>query len=390
VFISIGLWAIGIPNPLLWGMVAGLMRFVPFVGTFIAVVPPVLLALAVDPGWSLALWVLGLFLVSEPLMGQVFEPLLYGASTGLSPLSVILAATFWAFLWGPIGLLLATPLTVCLVVLGRHVERLEFLDVMLGDQPSLRPEETFYQRALEGDADGLVAQARRHLRETPSLAAWCDEVALRGLGLAQADWAREVLEPERAEDIRRQMEVLLDDLAEAPPPDAGGAAAAEEVPADWRAEGAILCVAGQGPFDEPAAAAAALVLRGAGLGAAAAPNAALEAARLERLDPARTRLCLLSVLEEGSSAASVRYFLRRLRRCLPEARVVVGLWHAAADSPMLAALRAEGVGETIVTTVGEALALCQATAASPPPETAEAAADAPPGAALPALAPAPG
>jgi predicted PurR-regulated permease PerM len=115
------------------------MRFVPFIGVFVAVVPPVLLALAVDPGWSLAFWVLGLFLLSEPLMGQVAEPLLYGHSTGLSPVSVIVATAFWAFLWGPLGLLLATPLTVCLVVLGRHVSQLEFLEVMLGDRPPLLP-----------------------------------------------------------------------------------------------------------------------------------------------------------------------------------------------------------------------------------------------------------
>jgi hypothetical protein len=295
----------------------------------------------------------------------VFEPLLYGASTGLSPLSVILSATFWAFLWGPIGLLLATPLTVCLVVLGRHVERLSFLEVMLGDSPSLRPDEGFYQRALLDDADGLVTQARQHLKETPSLAAWCDEVALGGLTLAQADWSREVLEPERAEAIGRLVALLLDEVAETAV--SGPAAAAPTVLPDpaWAKPGAVLCVAGQGPFDEPAAAMAALVLRlQAGLGAEAAPNAALEAARIEALDPAVTRICLLSVLEGGSSAASVRYFLRRLRRRLPEARVVIGLWHVAPDSPMLAALRAEGISEVIVTTVGEALALCQAEQAS--------------------------
>jgi hypothetical protein len=149
--------------------------------------------------------VLGLFLVSEPLMGQVAEPLLYGHSTGLSPVSVIVAAAFWTSLWGPVGLLLATPLTVCLVVLGRHVNRLEFLEVMLGDRPPLLPEESLYQRALAGDADALVQQARRFLREAP-LAAYHDEVALRALALAQADWSREVLEPERLDSVHRHFE----------------------------------------------------------------------------------------------------------------------------------------------------------------------------------------
>ncbi|WP_343898125.1 AI-2E family transporter, partial [Craurococcus roseus] len=368
VFVAGGLWLLGLPNPALWGILAALMRFVPFVGTFVAVVPPALLALAVDPGWSFAFWVLGLFLVSEGFMGQVAEPLLYGHSTGLSPVSVIVATAFWAFLWGPIGLLLATPLTVCLVVLGRHVPRLEFLEVILGDRPPLLPEESLYQRALEGDADGLVAQARRHLKEAP-LAAFHDEVALRALALAQADWSREVLEPERLDGVHRHFETMLDDLAERAEP----AAAPDAAPAGWADDGAVVCVAGRGQFDDLAAQMAAQLLRAAGFGARALPNAALGEAGLERLDPARVRLCCLSVLEEGSSAAGVRYFLRRLRRRLPDTAVVVGLWRARPDSPTLTALREEGSGETTVTSLREAVAFCQAAAA--PQSAREAAAE---------------
>ena len=363
-FIAGGLWLLGLPNPVLWGILAGLMRFVPFIGVFVAVVPPVLLALAVDPGWSLAFWVLGLFLLSEPLMGQVAEPLLYGHSTGLSPVSVIVATAFWAFLWGPLGLLLATPLTVCLVVLGRHVSQLEFLEVMLGDRPPLLPEESLYQRALEGDADGLVQQARRHLKEAP-LAAYYDDVALRALALAQADWSREVLEPERLDSVHRQFETMLDDLADRVEPPASSEAA----PPGWEQEGAVICVAGRGQFDDLAAQMATQLLQGVGFGARPLPNAALGEAGLERLDPARIRLCCLSMLEEGSSAAGVRYFLRRLRRRLPEAVVVVGLWHARPDSPTLAALREEGPGETTVTSLREAVAFCQAAAAQSARET---------------------
>ncbi|MBL6456401.1 AI-2E family transporter [Belnapia sp. T6] len=370
--IGLGLWLTGLPNPALWGALAGLMRFVPFIGSFIAVVPPLLLALAVDPGWSLALTVLALFLVTEPLAGQVFEPLLYGHSTGLSPIAIIVAATFWAFLWGPVGLLLATPLTVCLVVLGRHVERLEFLDVMLGDRPPLRPDQSFYQRALEGDADLLVTEARRHLKaeaegEGRPLVAWCDTVALRGLALAQADWSREVLDGDQVERIRSQVEMVLDELAA----QAAARPGSESLPDSWRAEGAVLCIAGQGPFDAAAAGVLALILRAEGFGARALPNAALEAAQIETvLDPARIRLCLLSVLEGGSSATSVRYFLRRLHRHLPEARMAIGLWEAASDSPMLAALRGEAAGEVIVTSAGEALALVGAAAERPAQEAA--------------------
>jgi hypothetical protein len=252
-------------------------------------------------------------------------------------------------------------------VLGRHVPRLEFLEVMLGDRPALLPEESLYQRALEGDADELVRQSRRHLKEAP-LAAFYDEVALRALALAQADWSREVLEPERLDGVHRQFETVLDDLADRA--EAEAPAPTEAAPPGWGEDGAVICVAGRGQFDDLAAQMAAQLLRGAGFGARALPNAALGEAGLERLDPARVRLCCLSMLEEGSSAAGVRYFLRRLRRRLPDAAVVVGLWHARPDSPTLAALREEGPGETTVTSLREAVAFCQAAAAQSAREAA--------------------
>ena len=137
--IGIGLWVIGVPNAPLWGMLAMILRFVPYIGAVIAAILPLVIAAAVGPGWTMVLWTALLFVIVEPLAGHVVEPLLFGHSTGLSPVAVIAAATFWTWLWGPIGLILATPLTVCLVVLGRHVDRLKFLDVMLGDQPALTP-----------------------------------------------------------------------------------------------------------------------------------------------------------------------------------------------------------------------------------------------------------
>jgi predicted PurR-regulated permease PerM len=148
VVIGTGLWLIGVPSAILWGILAAVLRFVPYIGAAIAAAFPLALAVAVDPSWSMLLWTLALFLVVEPIVGHVIEPMVYGHSTGLSPVAVVASATFWTALWGPIGLVLATPLTVCLVVLGRHVERLEFLDVMFGDRPALSPPEIFYQRML--------------------------------------------------------------------------------------------------------------------------------------------------------------------------------------------------------------------------------------------------
>ena len=166
------------------------MRFVPYIGSIIAAAFPLALALAVDPGWSMLVWTAALFFVVEPAVGQIVEPMVYGRSTGLSPVAVVVSATFWTALWGPIGLVLATPLTVCLVVLGRHVERLAFLDVMFGDRPALSPAEIFYQRMLAGDPTEATEKAEEFLKER-SLSSYYDEVAIKGLLLPinRVGWA---------------------------------------------------------------------------------------------------------------------------------------------------------------------------------------------------------
>ena len=271
--IGIGLLLIGVPNPVLWGILSALLRFVPYVGSFISAVLPMALAAAVEPGWSMVIWTAGLYVVVEGITGQVIEPTVYGHSTGLSPFSVVVAAIFWSWVWGPIGLILSTPLTLCLVVMGRHVERLEFLDVMLGDRPALTPVESFYQRILAGDA----AEARDHaetLLRTSSLSTYYDEVALKGLQLAANDAGRGVLDRAQLRRIRTTIHALVDGLAShddrTPRPssrrDKGTTGhdgpdlpaeadpktvqpANETLPPIWRGPGAVLCIAGQGPLD---------------------------------------------------------------------------------------------------------------------------------------------
>ncbi len=357
-FIGVGLAVAGLPNPVLWGILAAMMRFVPFIGTFIAATPPVLLALAVSPGWSLAVIVLLLFVVSELIMGQVVEPLIYGHSTGLSPIAVIVAATFWAFLWGPVGLLLATPLTVCLVVIGRHVESLAFLEVILGDSPPLDAEETFYQRALEGNARVLTEQARQAVAQT-SLVEYYDRVALRGLALAQADLSRDALAFDRLEAVHAHVETVVSALGEGATP---GTAA--ELPAAWRADGTVLCIPGRGQLDDLGARMAMQVLQAAGFGARCETNLILGARRDDTggAAPAHAdaRLVCLSVLEEGSSPSAIRYLLRRIARQMPQAAVVVCLWNAAGTSATLATLRSEGSDEMIVLSLSELVALTRA------------------------------
>ncbi len=357
VFITAGLWFTALPNPVLWGIIAAFMRFVPYVGSLIALAPPFLLALAVAPGWSLAVAVFLLFIVTDTVMGQIIEPLLYGHSTGLSPIAVIFSAAFWAFLWGPVGLLLATPLTVCLVVIGRHVQPLAFLEVMLGDRPPLEPAETFYQRALEGNAKELTRQAHAMVVQD-SLAAYYDRVVMPGLALAQGDLSRDALAFERLEAIHQQVETLLAGLPqrqEASMPAAG-----------WELAGAVVCIPGRGPLDDLAATMAMQVLQSAGFGACRQSNLVLGAGRDTDLTLTSARLCCLSVLDQGSSPSSIRYLLRRIQRQMPHAAIVVCLWQAAGSSSMLGALRAQGEEETIVLSVGELIALTRAISARRP------------------------
>jgi predicted PurR-regulated permease PerM len=275
--IGIGLLVIGVPNPVLWGILSALLRFVPYVGSFISALLPMALAAAVEPGWFMVLWTLGLYVVVEGLTGQVIEPLVYGHSTGLSPFSVVVAAIFWSWLWGPIGLILSTPLTLCLVVMGRHAKQLQFLDIMLGDRPALTPVESFYQRILAGDADEAQDQAERLLTDH-SLSTYYDEVALKGLQLAANDVLRGALDHEQLDRVKSTIKVLVQGLDRhddrQPPrskPDAGAVQPSDddrelphspdpqdlsvdrnELPEAWRSPSAVLCVAGRGPLDEAA------------------------------------------------------------------------------------------------------------------------------------------
>ncbi len=203
VVIGIGLYVIGVPNPVLWAIFSALMRFVPYLGAVLSAILPMALAAAVDPGWNMMIAVAILFVVLEPLTGQVFEPIFYGQSTGLSPFAVLVSALFWTWLWGPVGLLLSTPLTVCLVVLGRHVEHLEFLDVLFGDRPALTPVQNFYQRILAGDSEEVLGHAELILQQC-SLSSYYDEVVLKALELAARDAARGVLTARQKGAMRRR------------------------------------------------------------------------------------------------------------------------------------------------------------------------------------------
>lgn len=214
--IWLGLAAIGLPNALLWGALTAVLRFVPYVGVWLAALLAALLAAAVTPGWSLLFMTLGLFVVVEALVSQLLEPQLYGHATGLSPLAVVVAAIFWSWLWGPMGLVLSTPLTLCLVVMGRHVRAFTLLGILLGDTPALTLPQRFYQRALSGDADEVIASARTFLRQR-SLAKYCDVVLLPALQLAQMDLAQKTIGPEQLLKARTTVVKVIESLGREAP-----------------------------------------------------------------------------------------------------------------------------------------------------------------------------
>jgi predicted PurR-regulated permease PerM len=344
--VGMGLWFIGVPSAPLWGMLAMILRFVPYVGAVIAAIFPLILAAAVGSDWTMVLWTGALFLILEPLFGQVIEPLLYGRSSGLSPVAVIASASFWTWLWGPVGLILATPLTICLVVLGRHVDRLRFLDVMFGDQPALSPAELVYQRMLARDPVEATEQAQTFLKDKP-LIAYYDEILVEGLKLAQADADRGLLDDERRLRIRDAVAEIVDDLgahadtvelvpeldgdvdAQAPLAQLNKAeepsiAPTRQLPEQWRTAKPVLCVPGLGLLDEAVALMVAQLVERQGLGARAEQADALSMSRIFSLDTKDVALVCLCYVENATSA-QIRYAIRRLRRKAPKAIILISL-----------------------------------------------------------------
>ncbi len=324
IVVALALFAIGVPSPALFGIIAALFRFVPYVGAVGAALLPVLLAAAVDPGWTMVITTIGMFVVVEALVGQVIEPLAYGHSTGLSPVSVVVAAIFWAWLWGPVGLILSMPLTLCLVVLGRHVEHLQFIDVLLGDQPALTPAESFYQRILAGDADEALDQAETLLRDRP-LSAYYDEVALWGLQMAANDALRGVLTGPQLRHIQDSVGAVVMDLSDRAEPSDTAA-----VPGDLT--GTVLCVGGRGPLDEAACAMLAQILAKRGLNARVVSHEAVARGAIDTLDVSGIQIVCVSWLEAGGSLSGLRYLMRRLHHRAPGVPTLVGLWQAEAGT----------------------------------------------------------
>jgi predicted PurR-regulated permease PerM len=321
--IGLGLAVIGVPSAPLWGLLAMILRFIPYIGAILAAGLPIALAAAVGSGWSLALWTIALFAVVEPLTGQLVEPLVCGRSAGLSPVAVVIAASFWTWLSGPLGLLLSTPLTLCLVVLARHVDRLQFIEVMLGDQPALTPQQAAYQRMLTGDPIEAIEQARSFLKEG-SVETYYEEIVLGALRLATADAALGRLDDKRLENIHQTVSEIVEDLGSYKIPSEGKTREDEMPPKanlvsiDTRkTDSTVLCISGLGRLDDCAALVLADFLKRGGVVArAAAAVSAIE-------NDAAETICVCFL--EDVAAARADFTIRKLSRQAPAAKVIVCL-----------------------------------------------------------------
>jgi len=357
--LGIGLYLIGVPNAFLWGLMATLLRFIPYVGPWIAAIFPLALAFAVDPGWSMLLLSGGLFVVLELLSNNVVEPWLYGSSTGVSPVAIIVAAVFWTWLWGPVGLLLSTPLTVCLVVLGRYVARLEFLSILLGDEPVLTEEARLYQRMVAKDPDEAFELAQDYLQQH-SLLEFYEQVVVPALILAEQDRQRGVLDEDKQRHIWQNIRELVEDLADhkdvtdrtASEKDAPASEEKRSFPEPEHVS--VLCIPARNEADEIAAMILAQLLHRRGVGAKPLSATTLTGEHLEELkENGLDLVCVSKVAAPGIRA--VRYLCKRLRNNFPNLKIIVGLWGSDEDQTALRERLALPPTDTVIRTLSEAI-----------------------------------
>jgi predicted PurR-regulated permease PerM len=314
---GIALYLIGIPNAMLWGLLGTLLRFIPYAGVWIAAALPTLLALAIFDGWSEVGWTLGVFIVLELLLVNIAEPWLYGRSAGLSAIAIILAALFWTWLWGPVGLLLAIPLTVCITVMGRYIPEMGWLNVLLGVEPVLSPEARFYQRVIALDQEEATALAEQYAQEH-GVPALYDAILVPALALAESDRRQGALDPARERFVLDTTRQIAEELS------------VEEHESENGRSG-VCIVPAHDDADELAGSMLLRLLPGAHL---LAPDTVQDACRI---------VCISAVPPDAATHAV--FLARRLKKRLPEAKIVVGLWTADNVDGLKARLSTAGVDQ---------------------------------------------
>lgn len=307
--IGLGLAVIGVPSAPLWGLLAMCLRFIPYIGAILAAGLPIALAAAVGSDWTMTFWTIALFATVEPITGHFIEPVVCGKSAGLSPVAIVLAASFWTWLWGPLGLLLSTPLTLCLVVVAKHVDRLRFIDVMLGDRPALTPQQAAYQRMLTGDPIEAIEEARTFLKEG-TVSAYYETILLGALRLAEADAAQGRLDDERFENIHETVFEVIEDIGSHSAVQTkvveGSQTSDKVVKIDARKFGkSVFCVPGLGRLDDCVSLVVADILKREGF------NARVSGIDTEIDNADTVCVCFVEEVSAGRAAFMERKFSRR-------------------------------------------------------------------------------
>jgi predicted PurR-regulated permease PerM len=314
-FIGMALAFIGIPGAILWGVLTAVMRFIPYVGTILSSVFPIIIAAAIGEGWTLALTTIAIVAAVEIIVGQVLEPLFFGKMTGLSTFAIVASAAFWAALWGPIGLILATPLTIGLLVVGRNIESLSFFDVLLGSEPVLTPDHVFYQRLLASDPLEAAEQAEVYVKDD-RLESFLNEVVIPGLLLANHDQQRGVLTIERQTAIAHSFSEMLDEI--------------------WIENGVehaqvpVLLVPAHGPLNFAATLAFSALLKTRNVPHQMLPEDVMTPGKFPQIDLSNVGFVCLCYLTTPSEAKH-NYVLRRLARLVADARIISVAWSGSAD-----------------------------------------------------------
>ena len=354
--VAIGLYFIGVPNAVLWGAFAAVLRFIPYIGPWIAAAIPVALSLAVSPSWMMPLLTIGLFVVLELMSNNVMEPWLYGSSTGVTPIALIVAAVFWTWLWGPVGLILSTPLTVCLVVMGRHVPRLSFLSVLLSDEEALTPAEDCYHRLLTVGEQDELEFVEAYLKAN-SLTALYDSVFIPVIIATETDHRLELLDDQQRLLIEQSLRDIIEDLGTRPQVtskiDANGAAA-QETPSRSPPPFGVYCLPARADRDELAGAMLTQLLQQQGFAAQNASGKLAAGELLDLMEESGVDAACISVVSP-STVIQARYLCVKLRARFPQLKIVIGLWSTTQGLADAARRLRDSGADEVVTTLADAV-----------------------------------
>ena len=323
--VGIGLYLIGVPNAILWGILGATLRFVPYIGQGIAAAPPICMAMAISTGWLAPLLTLGLFVALGLFYGSVLEPWLYGKGTGVSAVAVLVAAVFWTWLWGIVGLLLATPLTVCLLVIGKHIPQLSFLDILLGNEPVFELKRRVYQRLLAGDQEEAIELVEDDLGNKPLVEVY-DTLLIPALALAETDWQKGAFGENRHNLILQSLKEMIREWDETRQETQTNKGLAESSPPG----GFVVCLAARNEADEIAGMMLAQLLTN-GACIVQSISFTATAGELDDLFEKRTPDVVCISATPPAAVMHARHLCKQLRGRFPELPLVVGLWNAQGD-----------------------------------------------------------